>query len=44
MVDVAHLYLGLDQVDAAVAVVARISEQMLAEHEEQHYSNCSTSF
>jgi len=35
LVDVAHLYLGLDQVDAAVAVVARISEQMLAEHEEQ---------
>jgi tetratricopeptide (TPR) repeat protein len=29
------LYLGLNQVDAAVAVVARISEQMLAEHEEQ---------
>ncbi|HXI62293.1 MAG TPA: tetratricopeptide repeat protein, partial [Pyrinomonadaceae bacterium] len=35
LVDVARLYLGLDQVDAAVAVVARISEQMLAEHEEQ---------
>ena len=35
LVDVAHLYLRLDQVDAAVAVVARISEQMLAEHEEQ---------
>ena len=35
LIDVAHLYLGLDQVDAAVAVVARISEQMLAEHEEQ---------
>ena len=35
LVDVARLYLGLDQVDAAVAVIARISEQMLAEHEEQ---------
>ncbi|HEX7723809.1 MAG TPA: tetratricopeptide repeat protein [Pyrinomonadaceae bacterium] len=35
LVDVAHLYLGLDQVEAAVAAVARISEQMLAEHEEQ---------
>src|SRR5882724_406301 len=35
LVDVARLYLGLDQVDAAVAVVARISEQMLAEREEQ---------
>src|SRR2546421_2180018 len=35
LTDVARLYLRLDQVDAAVGVVARISEQMLAEREDQ---------
>src|SRR5438874_723818 len=34
LIEVARLYLRLDQVDAAVGVVARISEQMLAEREE----------
>ncbi len=35
LIEVARLYLRLDKVDAAVSVVARISEQMLAEREEQ---------
>ena len=35
LIEVARLYLRLDKVDAAVGVVARISEQMLAEREEQ---------
>jgi tetratricopeptide (TPR) repeat protein len=34
-VDVARLYLSSDSIDAAVAVVARISEQMLNEREER---------
>ena len=33
-VDVAHLYLKIDDLDSAVSVVARITEQMLASHEE----------
>lgn len=33
-VDVAHLYLKIDDLDSAVNVVARITEQMLASHEE----------
>ena len=35
LIEVARLYLRLDQVDAAVGVVARISEQMLSEREDQ---------
>jgi tetratricopeptide (TPR) repeat protein len=34
-VEVARLYLSLDRVDAAVAVVARISEQLLSEREDR---------
>jgi tetratricopeptide (TPR) repeat protein len=34
-VDVARLYLSLDRIDAAVAVVARVSEQMLSEREDK---------
>ncbi|MFN2576261.1 MAG: tetratricopeptide repeat protein [Pyrinomonadaceae bacterium] len=35
LIEVARLYLRLDEVDAAVGIVARISEQMLAEREDQ---------
>jgi tetratricopeptide (TPR) repeat protein len=35
-IDVARLYLSLDNIDAAVSVVAKVSEKMLSEREDKH--------
>src|SRR5256714_6160235 len=43
-IEVARLYLRLDKVDAAVAVVCRICEQMLAEREEQQLLDLGNEF